>query len=274
MRRWPAIRKALFLVVVVALLLWSVKVTGAGGGRLTPLGGALREALNPVRGGMYWVSDQVYHVTSYPLQLVHATDQNRLMEEQLASLRSQVYDLEEYKSEAQRLENILNYHPVYASSYGQLVAGVTGRNPGNWFQTLTIDRGSRDHVGPNMPVVTPDGLVGRVLDVTAHTATVLLITDPRSGVGSMVMETRVPGIVEGINSGTGDVTLANVPIIQNVQTGQTVITSGTGSLFPQGIPIGTITSVTNEPAGLFKNATVLPFADLNRLEEVIILMPR
>ncbi|MDA8336830.1 MAG: rod shape-determining protein MreC [Peptococcaceae bacterium] len=272
MKRWPAIRNAFFLVVVIALLLVSVRVTGAG--RVTPLSGALQEALNPFKGSMYWVGGQVYNLTAYPLQLVHATAQNRLLKQQVTSLRNQVYALEEYKSEALRLENIMNYHPVYAASYGRLVAGVTGRNPGNWFQTLTINRGSKDHVAPNMPVVTTAGLVGRVLYVTAHTATVLLITDPRSGVGAMVLETRVPGIVEGVNAGTGDVRLANVPIIQNVQQGQTVVTSGTGSIFPRGIPIGTITRVTNEPAGLFKTATVLPFADLNRLDEVIVLVPR
>lgn len=274
MRRWQFFRNAILLVVVVALLLWSVNVTGAAGGRLTPLGGALREALNPVRGGMYWVSEQVYHVASYPLQLVGATNRNILLSEQVTSLRSQVVTLEEYKYEAQQLENILNYHPVYAGSYKQLVVGVTGRNPGNWFQTLTINRGSNDNLAPDMPVVTPDGLVGRVLNVTAHTATVLLITDPQSGVGAMVLETGVPGIVQGQSSVTGDVSLTNIPIIQSVQTGQTVITSGTGSIFPHGIPIGTVTSVVNDSSGLFKTATVRPFADLNRMEEVIVLMPR
>jgi len=272
MKLWPAIRNILFLVVVIGLLLSAIRLTGSG--RLTPLTGALQEALNPLRGGMYWVSDQVYGVTAYPLQLVHAAAENRVLKREVADLRNQVYSLEEYKSEARRLEKIVNYHPVYAASYNQLVAGVTGRNPGNWFQTLTIDRGSSDGVADNLPVVTPDGLVGRILNVTAHTATVLLITDPRSGVGSMVLQTGVPGIVEGLSSGTGDVVLANVPIIQSLQKGQTVITSGTGSMFPQGIPIGTITSVSNETGGLFKTATVHPFADLNRLEEVIVLVPR
>jgi len=274
MRRWPLVRNAILLFLLVAVVLWSVSVTAAGGGRLTPLAAALREAVAPVQGGLYRVSDQVYQVFAYPLQLVQATRQNRQLEQQVANLRAQVYSLEEYRSEAQRLETILNYHPVYASSYGKLVAGVTGRNAGNWFRTLTINRGSRAGVAPNLPVVTPDGLVGRVLDVTPDTAEVLLITDPRSGVGSMIMETRVPGIVAGGSSGTGEISLTNIPIIQDVQPGQTVVTSGTGSYFPQGIPIGVVAKVANEPAGLFKTATLNPFADLNRLEEVIVLVPR
>jgi len=273
MRRWPFFRNALLLILLVSVILWSVSVTAAGSGRLTPLSAALREAVSPVQGGLYQVSEQVYRLVSYPLQLVQATQRERKLEQEVESLRAQVYSLEEYRSEAQRLEAIVNYHPVYAASYGKLVAGVIGRNAGNWFRTLTIDRGSRAGVAPNQPVVTPDGLVGRVLDVTPDTARVLLITDPRSGVGSMILETRVPGIVVGGSAGTGGISLTDIPMIQDVQPGQTVVTSGTGSYFPQGIPIGVVTKVVNEPAGLFKTATVSPFADLNRLEEVIVLVP-
>ena len=120
-------------------------------------------------------------------------------------------------------------------------------------------------------MVTPSGLAGKVVSVSKHTSQVLLITDPLSGVGALVQDSRVPGVLEGITAGSDETRLIHVPKDTQLTKGQVIITSGIGGTFPKGIPIGRIVDVSDEPTGLFKTAMVVPFADLNRLEEVLVI---
>jgi len=134
-----------------------------------------------------------------------------------------------------------------------------------------VNRGSGDGVAENMTVLIPEGLVGRVVAVSAATCEVLLFTDPRSGVGSLVQDTRTPGIIEGTAGSLGLARMIHIPNDAPVEAGQAVVTSGLGSVFPKGIPVGEIAGLRNESSGLFKSADIRPYADLNRLEEVLIV---
>ena len=145
-----------------------------------------------------------------------------------------------------------------------------GKDATNWFKTILIDRGSQAGLRRNFPVVAPDGLVGRVVEVTPYTAKVQLITDPVSASGGLLQRTRVTGIVSG-NLGAG-LKVRYLPLLADVAVGDEVVTSGMGGVFPKGIPVGRVVAVERKSGALFQEAVLQPKVDLGRLEEVLILM--
>jgi len=134
-----------------------------------------------------------------------------------------------------------------------------------------VDRGTRDGVRRNAPVVTSDGVVGRVIEVTPTTARVLLVADSRSAVGVVVQRIRDLGVVEGRNERV--LHLKYLSRTSDVQPGDVVVTSGQGGVFPKGLAVGRITRVVREEGELLLEAEVEPAAALDRLEEVLILLP-
>lgn len=201
---------------------------------------------------------------------------------QIALLQQENNQLKEYRLEAERLQQFLDYK-LANPQYRLTLARVIARSPSNWFSTITVNRGSQDGIEKYMPVVTPQGLVGRVINVSSHTSEVLLITDPEGPAGAVVLvqDTRIPGIVEGMGDGmgegmghrTGMLRMKLIPYDAVVHEGDEVITSGLGSMFPPGIRIGTIQRVTREtePSAFQQYLLVAPAVDFYRLEEVMII---
>jgi rod shape-determining protein MreC len=181
--------------------------------------------------------------------------------------------MDEILRENQRLNRLLEFkeqkHPF-------IVEGVriTGKNPGNWFNTLTIDKGSNDQITVNMAVVNDQGLIGRVIDAGGNWATVRTIIDGQSSVSAIIERTRDNGMVKGNNSLTfedGLCRMINLPLDSDVVAGDRVITSGLGEIFPKGIPIGEVTEVLQEERDMYKTAIVRPHADFLHLEEVLVI---
>jgi rod shape-determining protein MreC len=264
-------KRLFFLIVLLTVTLAAMRYTISGQAWLTPLGSKFRDAFAPVQSGLTWASRQVQHIVSKPVALYRAAERNKALERQVEQLQSEIVVLNECKAENQRLTELLNYKQVMAQRYDLLVASVIARDPDNWFATVTLNRGSREGVRENMAVLTHQVLVGRVINATEECCEVLLITDPRSGVGALIQEIRTPGIVEGNVGSTGTARIIHIPNDAQVAEGQVVVTSGNGSIYPKGIPIGRIVSVSDESAGLFKRADIQLFAKMYQLEEVFIV---
>ncbi len=180
--------------------------------------------------------------------------------------------LAELAAENQRLRALLDFAGTLEVDY--IAAQVTGRNPDNWFHTLTVNRGQEHGVEVGDTVVTSQGLVGRVTAVTARTASVMLILDPDSGVGCMVQRTRDAGVVLGR---AGDREFLHMKMFfrqADVVPGDKVVTSGLSQVFPKGLLIGTVVSVGPDETGLVKTARLSPAVDFDRLEEVLIVRHR
>ncbi len=195
-------------------------------------------------------------------------DENRQLRREAAIRERRISQLEEQALETQRLQGLLAIRDAWKADF--LAARVVGRDTSNWFKTILIDRGSRAGIRRNLPVIAPDGLVGRVLEVTPNLAKVQLITDPVSAAGGLVQRTRVAGVVFG-NLGAGLV-VRYLPQLADVAVGDEMITSGLGGVFPKGIPVGKVASVERKSGALFQEATLQPKVDLSRLEEVLILL--
>lgn len=251
--------------------LTAMRFTDIGRQNLTPMEAAIKDSLAPIQSIFMKIGHTFSGGARSITSLGRMAEENEALKEQVALLKGQVYRLEELRQENERLKSLLQYKDTYSQFFETKTALVIGRDPGNWFGVVTLNKGSKDGILKDMPVVTPLGLAGKVVSVSENTSQVLLITDPRSGVGALVQESRVPGVLEGTTAGSGETRLIHVPKDTQLTEGQVIITSGIGGNFPKGIPIGKIVSISNEPTGLFKTATVVPFADLNRLEEVMVI---
>jgi rod shape-determining protein MreC len=155
------------------------------------------------------------------------------------------------------------------------LANVITRDPANWWRTIQIDLGSRDGLTANLPVLTSDGLVGRISSVGYTRSQVVLIGDPNCRVSALVAD---PAQDTGILSASGPLdsslcVLTYLPSSASLRSGQSVVTSGIGGIFPKGIPLGQIVDVRQVELGLYTEARVKLSANLGSLEEVWVLMP-
>lgn len=175
--------------------------------------------------------------------------------------------------ENERLKTLLDAKSRY-EALDPIYAKVIARAPGQWFDTFSINRGKNDGVSAGMAVVNADGLIGRVYEAGMNYAKVICVIDPRSAVACMVQSTRDNGIMRGeITDGAdrAECYVYYLPNLNNIVPGDAVITSGTDSLFPKGLHIGTITAVSMDAGSDGSYAVVTPSVDFRRIEEVFVL---
>ena len=134
-----------------------------------------------------------------------------------------------------------------------------------------MNKGASDGIQSDQGVITPAGVVGRIVKTTASTAVVLLLTDPNNAIAGLIQRTRDEGIVEGTTQGQSR--LKYIPLLSNARPGDHVVTSGLVGGFPRGIPIGTIIRIDKEEEALFQSAELSPEVDPNRVEEVLVIRP-
>ena len=167
---------------------------------------------------------------------------------------------------ARRIQALLVFKEQYIES--TMAAQVIGTSGSEQSRVLYIDKGADDGIKPDMAVITPTGIVGKVVQVSPGSSQVLPINDQLSGVGAALKDSRLQGILKGAPNGT--TTLQYIMSDEPVKPGEQVITSGGDRIFPKGLPVGTVASV--EPGkDLFLNIRVIPSSRLDRLEEVLII---
>jgi len=158
------------------------------------------------------------------------------------------------------------------------LARVLSRDPANWWRTITIDLGTRDGIRADLPVLTADGLAGKIISASFDRAQVILLGDPNCRVSALVEnQTRDQGII-GVAGGPFDGASVQMEYlarsaVSNIKPGQRVVSSGEGGVFPKGIPLGTIADTRPAESGMFLQARVKLSANLSGLEEVWVLFP-
>jgi rod shape-determining protein MreC len=150
-----------------------------------------------------------------------------------------------------------------------VAAEVIGRDPSNFLEYILIDRGSSDGITANMPVVTSQGLVGRIVEVYPRSSRVLLITDPSSSVNALIQSSRATGVVQGQTDGS--LVMRYIQQGEEVKVGDLVLTSGLGGHFPKRLIVGQVTSVRQRDVEPFQEAEVKPTVQFNHLEIVLII---
>lgn len=200
------------------------------------------------------------------IDLRNVRQQNAELRAEVERLRVEQVRLEEQASQAQRLQALFEFKQRFI---GQTVgAQVIGSSGSEQSRLIYIDKGSNSGIAEDMAVITPDGIVGKTVRVLPGSSQVLLLTDQSWGVGAILEKTRLIGIAKGTPA--GDVKLANILADEQVQVGERVLTSGGDRIFPKGLPIGTVAEVMPRQ-DLFLNLRLTPAANLNRLEEVLVI---
>ena len=182
-------------------------------------------------------------------------------------LKAQVARLTEYEDEANTLTDLLQLRNQY--SLDSTAARVIARSTDSWSSTITIDKGTTSGIQTGMPVMTSTGVVGQVSECGPTTATVRLITDESSGVSAKVQSSGAQGQLQGSADGTLHLNLIRTD--QQVSTGDSVVTSGLGGVYPKGLPVGTVSNVTKSSGSLYYDITVEPLASVGSLEEVLVV---
>ena len=255
---------ALVLVVVAQLLLLSLQITRNHHVRLIRYWAV--EAFDPFErslGGLVDFSSNAYRTYG---RLWHAQQENQELHIQLVAARVQIHQLSEQAGESQRLRALLDFRNQLG--YQSVAAEVIASSPGENSNAIFIDKGSDSGLTTDLAVITPEGIVGKIVAIFPHSAQVLLVVDPASGVGVTLAQSRVQGILKG-----GPNSFCEVSYIMNEETvspGEAVLTSGLDQVYPKGLPVGTVVSAGN--GNIYKNISVKPSVDLNRLEMVLVVM--
>jgi len=195
------------------------------------------------------------------------------LQEENQRLRLQLKQAEVVARENDRLRAALSWKQQ--TRWSVKLAKVIGRDPSNWHQVIHIDLGTRDGIRENRPVMTNEGLVGRVSSVGVTRSQVVLIGDPKCQVGALIESTGEAGVIEpgqSTNLGPGIVALSYIAGDSELKPGDRVLTSGLGPVFPKGIPVGTVVHARTLNYGLTKDARVKLHVNFNRLEHVWVLM--
>jgi rod shape-determining protein MreC len=202
------------------------------------------------------------------IDLRHVRQQNADLKQQLTRLRIEEAAIAEDALAGRRLQALLAFRQQYVAS--TVAAQVIGSSGSEQSRVLTIDKGSRDGLRPDMAVITPDGIVGKLRDVFPTTAQVLEINDQTSGAGVILASTRIRAILRG--TVTGRAQIGNLTADSRIKPGETVLTSGGDQVFPRGLPVGTIESIAPDPDHQpYTAIRIKPAVDLDRVEEVLVI---
>lgn len=267
MARW---RGALVVVALVAGSLILARVAGLERTTLTRPEAWLRDFVGTVSESLVRVRDGLEPLWGSLFRYRSLEAENQALKAEIGRLTAENNRLQEYRLENVRLKRLLRLKEDLPQ-YDLLPARVIGRHPDSWFETVTIDRGSRDGVARNMAVVDYQGLVGRVVAVSERSAQVLLLVDREASVGALIQPLRLPGVIRGTGDRSGRLLMVHLPYDAPVRSNQVVVTSGLGGTFPPGLRIGYIVRVEPEASGLMQRAVVQAFVDFGRLEEVMVV---
>ncbi len=246
-----------------------------GGILVLAFGGFFSSASNQLTGG--FVSAQTWFATRYqaiqeflaaPRDIVTLRTRNTELEAQVAQLQAQVINLQQAVNQTEILSALVNFSRTNPEN-SYVAASVIGRDPSPFLHYIIINQGSNGGIRRGMPVVTSDGLIGRVDAVIADAARVQLITDPASSVNVHLKNANTDAMLLG--SVTGDLSLDLISQDATVEPGDLILTSGLGGGFPPDLIIGQVVNIHKLPAELFQQATVQPSVDFSRLQIVLII---
>jgi len=249
------------------LSLYIITATARGQIRNEPVGVLLMWILRPLQiagqGTANWIKgfrDNYDTLTGF-------RSENERLRKRVQVLEVERQRLLEAEATNRRLQQLLDFRNELPG--GAITATIIANSATSWFQSCVLNKGSADGVHKGMAVVTPLGVVGKVVTVTGRTAKVLLLTDPNSGIDVLVQRTRSRGIVSGsLDSGT---VLKYMKRSEDIQEGDRLVTSGLDGVFPKGLLVGTVIKVRKQNRGLFQSVEVWPAVQAARVEEVLVV---
>lgn len=227
----------------------------------------LQTASSKASGATSGLFDQIWNFRS-------TAAENAELKERLAKAELELNAARQAEAENERLKALLNLHEQ--TDIKSVPARVIARDPSVWFNTITINRGSTSGVAVNMPVVTGGGIVGRVITVSPFASQVMLITDEKAGAGAVVGQLGQSGALGSVRGradlGVGVIEMRYVSGLEQVEVGDTVMTTGQDGIYPPGLNVGKVVDVKHGTATQAHTILIQPGAQLDHLEDVAVLL--
>jgi rod shape-determining protein MreC len=256
----------LVAVIVGQVVLISAQVTTRSGTRVLEAVGF--GALAQIQRAVSVVIGTVSSTWTDYASLRHAREENEVLRREVGRLQLEVQKQRELAAEGRRLAGLLEFRSAVDAP--SVAARVIARDPTLGFLTITIDKGTADGLAKDMAVLSPDGVVGRVLKPGPNVSMVQLIVDRSAAAGAMIERSRAAAVVAG-SGGDPPLRVDYMPNLADVKAGDLIITSGLDGIYPKGFPIGRVERV-ERGVGLYKAITVRPVVDFSRLEEVLVVL--
>lgn len=258
----------LIILVLGALLLMALQISG----NLRPLTGAITQLTSPAQLGATGVTESVSSTWNSLLSLRTIQQEAAALGVRNLQLQAEIDTYKEVEKENEQLRSMLNFaqtRPRLELRGAQIVARVIGEESTNYFDSIQIDLGREHGITVGMPVVTDQGLVGRISEVNEATSKVLLLNDPSSSTSALLGESRLNGVINGSTS--GELIMDFIPQGPTFKVGEVALTSGLGGRFPKGIVIGAVESVEVQANAVFQKAKINPSVDFGSLELVLVI---
>ena len=252
-------------VVLAQVLLLAVQIKSQGHVRLMRVWTV--GIISPFQRAGSWMVDRSHNTWAGYVWLKGTRRENETLRSEVERLKLRNSELEGRAAEADRLAGLLGFLQAHAD-VPMVPARVIGGSADTASRTVYINRGEKEGLKRDLGVITPDGVVGKILEVYGHTSQVLLLTDKYAGVGALLANSRTQGSVGGL--GEPLLQMKYVSNDEEVPLGERVLTSGQDRIFPKDLPVGTVADV--KPGNPFKQIRVKPAAHLDRLEEVLVLL--
>jgi len=272
LRRLLKNRRWLILVVFLIISIAVINITSKSEHVFNNIEIPLVTVLSPVQKILSNLGFSIKETLNAIPQFFYLKQENETLKNQVAELLQYKQNLIEYQKENQDLRNLLGFRDR-SFQYDLEAAEVIARDPSNWFNVISIDKGERHGIKKDMAVITDKGLVGYILSTTSNTSKVMLITDERSSVSAMIQRTRDNGVVKGTidPAPNGYLKMVFLPHDANLVKGDIVISSGLGGLIPKGIVIGEVEEANKESYELMQYVIIRPSVDFLKLERVFVI---
>ncbi len=261
------------LIVLGFVLLTFTFGSGSGGA-----GGAVGTLLDPISNGASRILKPARDLVNWFDETMEARGERERLQRELEEARGQAIAGQVALEDNEQLRKLVNLKEQgkIPDAYDPVTVNVTGRSPTVWFTTVRVNAGSADGVTENDPVISGDGLVGRISSVSRSGSVVSLISDSSSAVSAMILPGGAQGVVRAKVGDPGTLVLEFLDETRNVTTGMSVVTSGwrgegLSSLYPRGLPIGEITRAPIDEREAIQSVELKPFADLRNLDILQIL---
>jgi len=202
------------------------------------------------------------------VNLIDTKEKNKKLKKQLSSITQEARQLREVQLENERLRALLNFKQRVSPF--MIPAQVISKDISNEFETIRINKGSRDNIKKDMAVVTPQGIVGRIIKVTSNYSTVLTIIDPASRIDGIIQRSRARGVISGVSG--GNCIMEYVRRTDDVKEGDEVISSGLAGIFPKGLHIGKVYKVIKKPYGISQYIEIKPDVEFSKIEEIFVVL--
>ena len=268
------LRRVLFTILVILIVAATFAfLMMRTGGQISIFENALGSLLTPVQNAFHTVTDSVKGVVTTWRSYGALREDYDAISFENEQLRMELVNAEEAAQENERLKALLEAQDTY-ESLDPIYAKVIARDAGPWFETFSLNRGSSSGVSAGMAVVNGDGLIGRVYEVGLNYAKVITIIDTRSAVACLMQRTRDNGVMRGQiadSNSSAECFVYYLPNVNSITPGDIVVTSGTDSLYPKGLKIGTVSALSLDAGSEGTYAVVSPSVDFQRIEEVFIL---